>query len=61
MNDQPLDMIAQLDQATAGAKSLAKLFGDYFRFLLAEGLTRDEALAIVIEYQHILLVGRSHL
>jgi hypothetical protein len=53
------DVIAQLDQAAAGSRNLAALFGAYFRYLIDQGFSRDEALCMVIEYQHIVLVEKA--
>lgn len=59
MEDQQLGQLAQFDQASAGNKNMAKLFADYFRSLVDEGMTRDEALCMVVEYQRIVLVDRQ--
>lgn len=48
-----LGQTAELDQATAGARSVALLLATYFNALLAEGLSRDEALECALQWQEI--------
>lgn len=56
---QQAGMTAQMDQAQEGVKAVAGLLGSYFRALLTEGLTRDEALVLVVDYQcYILTSGK---
>jgi hypothetical protein len=53
-DEQVPDLLASLDQLVAGLRARAFLLGGYMRGLLDAGFTRDEALAIVIEYQTVL-------
>jgi hypothetical protein len=56
---QQMGMTAQMDQAEAGVKAIAGLLGSYFKALRAEGFTRAEAHAIVLDYQcYILTQGK---
>lgn len=44
---------AEMDQATAGTRSIAMMLATYFNTLLAEGFTRDEALECSLACQAI--------
>lgn len=54
----PLEMIAMLDQATAGVASIAGLLWAYKRALKHEGFSEQDAFRLVIEYQRIILTPR---
>ena len=45
------NMIAALDQAIEQIKLVAPIVGSYFKALLDEGFTREEALTITIAWQ----------
>lgn len=45
------DWTAALDQTRKGLTDLAGVLGAYRDALVAEGFTREEALAVVIEFQ----------
>ena len=66
MTDEPKDGIeqakllatsAQTEQAMAGVATFTALLGAYFKGMIAQGFTRDEALDLAIEYQSALLGG----
>ena len=66
MIDEPKDGVeqakqlassAQTDQAMAGVETFTNLLAAYFKGLIKQGFTREEALALAVEYQDALLGG----
>lgn len=49
------DWMAELDQAFAALGDMAKAVGTYHRDLVANGLTREEATAVVMGWQALML------
>ena len=50
----PERTIHDFEQATAAVLNAAVMLGDYFKKLMAEGFTRDEAFELIVNYQTIL-------
>ena len=48
---------AQTEQAMAGVATVTALMGAYFKGLLQQNFTREEALDLAVEYQNSLLGG----
>lgn len=66
MSDEPKDGIeqakllavsAQTEQAMAGVKTFTELLGAYFKGLIQQGFTREEAVDLAVGYQSALLGG----
>lgn len=55
MAERPIGDIAQWDQAEAGAAALARLIGAYYRTLRQQGLGREPATALSLQYQGYIL------
>ena len=49
---------AQTEQAMAGVATFTALLGAYFKGMIQQGFTRDEAMDLAVEYQNALLSGR---
>ena len=50
-NVDPLGTLAQMDQAAEALVNLAPLLGRYFKSLQKEGFLRDEAFALLRDFQ----------
>lgn len=48
-------LTAIVDQSKASLKEFAGLLGTYFKELMTNGFTRDEALTLVAHYQNLLM------
>jgi hypothetical protein len=55
----PVDFVAQADQAKAGLGTFSGILGSYFRQLIAEGFERAEAFELVQDVQDYWLRGSS--
>lgn len=58
MTDQP-NPATQLAQMLASLIDIAALAADYFQALVNEGLTREEALALTLNWQQTIMVTAS--